>query len=92
MNLVAKEFVAAQPPEDPGVLVLSKFAGASAELEGALIINPQDIEDTVEAFGTALAMPLEERRARWQVMFDHLSRHDIAAWRSAFVCALEARS
>jgi trehalose 6-phosphate synthase len=92
MNLVAKEFVAAQPPEDPGVLVLSKFAGASAELEGALIINPQDIEDIVEAFGTALAMPLEERRARWQVMFDHLSRHDIAAWRSAFVCALEARS
>lgn len=89
MNLVAKEFVAAQPPEDPGVLVLSKFAGAAAELEGALIINPQDVEDMVEAFGTALAMPLEERRARWQVMFDHLSRHDIAAWRNDFVRALE---
>lgn len=92
MNLVAKEFVAAQPAEDPGVLVLSKFAGAAAELEGALIVNPQDVEDIVEAFGIALAMPLEERRARWQAMFDHLSRHDIAAWRSAFVRALEARS
>ncbi|HEX7770623.1 MAG TPA: trehalose-6-phosphate synthase [Dokdonella sp.] len=92
MNLVAKEYVAAQPPEDPGVLVLSKFAGSAAELEGALIVNPQDVDDMVEAFGTALAMPLEERRERWQAMFDHISRHDISAWRNAFVRALEARA
>ena len=91
MNLVAKEYVAAQPPEDPGVLVLSKFAGAASELEGAIIVNPQDVEDLVEAFVAALEMPLEERRARWQAMFDHLSRHDISAWRNAFVRALEAR-
>jgi trehalose 6-phosphate synthase len=91
MNLVAKEYVAAQPPEDPGVLVLSKFAGAASELAGAIIVNPQDIDDLVEAFVTALEMPLEERRARWQVMFDYLSRHDISAWRNAFVRTLEAR-
>lgn len=91
MNLVAKEYVAAQPPEDPGVLVLSKFAGAASELEGAIIVNPQDVEDLVEAFVAALEMPLEERRARWQAMFDHLSRHDISAWRNAFVRALETR-
>ena len=91
MNLVAKEYVAAQPPEDPGVLVLSKFAGAASELEGAIIVNPQDVEDLVEAFVAALEMPLEERRARWQAMFDHLSRNDISAWRNAFVHALEVR-
>ncbi len=91
MNLVAKEYVACQPPEDPGVLVLSKFAGAAAELEGALVVNPQDIDDMVEAFETALGMPLAQRRERWQAMFERLSRHDIAAWRNAFVQALEAR-
>lgn len=89
MNLVAKEFVAAQSADDPGVLVLSRFAGAANELSGALIVNPHDVDDTADAIEQALAMPLEERRARWQAMFDHLSRHDIAAWRDAFLAALE---
>jgi len=89
MNLVAKEFVAAQSAEDPGVLVLSRFAGAANELSGALIVNPHDVDDTADAIEQALAMPLAERRERWQAMFDHLSRHDIAAWRDAFLAALE---
>ena len=88
MNLVAKEFVAAQPPEDPGVLILSGFAGAAEDLQQALIINPLDSDDIVEGLASALAMPLEERRERWQAMFDYLQRHDIAAWRSAFLEAL----
>jgi trehalose 6-phosphate synthase len=88
MNLVAKEFVAAQPAEDPGVLILSRFAGAAIELPQALIVNPFDPDDTAEAIETALAMPLTERRARWQVMMDHLRRNDIVAWRDAFLNAL----
>jgi trehalose 6-phosphate synthase len=88
MNLVAKEYVAAQAPEDPGVLILSSFAGASDELTQAIIINPFDPDDIAESLETALTMPLAERRERWQAMFDHLVRNDIAAWRSAFLAAL----
>ena len=62
MNLVAKEYVAAQDPEDPGVLVLSRFAGAAAELSAALIVNPYDIESVAESLQRGLTMPLEERR------------------------------
>ncbi len=90
MNLVAKEFVAAQPADDPGVLVLSSFAGAAEELPQAIIINPQDVDDIAESIETALAMPLAERQARWQVMFDHLQRNDIHAWRNLFLRALAA--
>ncbi len=88
MNLVAKEFVAAQPPEDPGVLVLSRFAGAAAELPQAILVNPYDPEGLVEAIAQALDMPLEERRERWATMFEHLSKHDIATWRRSFLAAL----
>ncbi|ANB18950.1 alpha,alpha-trehalose-phosphate synthase (UDP-forming) [Dokdonella koreensis] len=90
MNLVAKEFVAAQGADDPGVLVLSRFAGSANELAGALLVNPHDVDDTAEAIEQALAMPLAERRARWQTMFDWLRTHDIAAWRDAFLAALDA--
>ena len=90
MNLVAKEFVAAQPADDPGVLVLSRFAGAAMELQQALIVNPFDPDDTAEAIEVALAMPLEERRQRWRAMMDHLERNDIEAWSTAFLAALEA--
>jgi Trehalose-6-phosphate synthase len=62
MNLVAKEFVAAQDPADPGVLVLSKFAGAAHQLDTALLVNPHDIEALAGAIGEAFSMPLEERR------------------------------
>ncbi|MBO9664815.1 alpha,alpha-trehalose-phosphate synthase (UDP-forming) [Dokdonella sp.] len=88
MNLVAKEFVAAQAPDDPGVLVLSNLAGAARELHQAIIINPLDPDDIVESLETALAMPLDERRERWAAMIEHLRRHDITAWRNAFLHAL----
>ncbi len=88
MNLVAKEYVAAQDGKDPGVLVLSRFAGAARELEGALIVNPYDVEGVGEALQTALTMPLAERRERWKAMYHHLQRYDIDAWREAFLKAL----
>ncbi len=89
MNLVAKEFVAAQPPADPGVLVLSTMAGAMHELPQAISINPHDPDDIVEAIDQALAMPLTERRERWSAMMEYLRHHDIAHWRNAFLEALE---
>lgn len=90
MNLVAKEYVAAQDGEDPGVLVLSRFAGAAEELDAALIVNPYDIEGVGEALQAALAMRLDERRARWRAMFDLLKRNDVTAWRASFLKALAA--
>jgi trehalose 6-phosphate synthase len=92
MNLVAKEYVAAQKPEDPGVLILSRFAGAAEELTGALIVNPYDAEGVADAMRRALTMPREERRKRWRVMFDWLQRYDIAAWQRSFTEALETVS
>ncbi len=88
MNLVAKEYVAAQDPDDPGVLVLSSFAGAARELDAALQVNPFDVDAVSEAMYEAYAMPLEERRQRWSSMMDVLRRNDIAAWRENFVRAL----
>jgi trehalose 6-phosphate synthase len=88
MNLVAKEYVAAQDPEDPGVLVLSRFAGAAQELKEALIVNPYDIEAVGESLQEALHIPLDERRDRWAAMYERLRRHDITAWRKAFLADL----
>jgi trehalose 6-phosphate synthase len=88
MNLVAKEFVAAQDPEDPGVLVLSRFAGAAQELDGAILVNPYDIEAVGNAVARALSMPLEERRARFAPMMQHLTEHDISRWCSDFLDVL----
>jgi trehalose 6-phosphate synthase len=85
MNLVAKEYVAAQNPADPGVLVLSRFAGAAHELPEALLVHPFDIDDLSAALARALEMPLEERRERWSAMMATLRRNDIDAWREAFV-------
>jgi trehalose 6-phosphate synthase len=89
MNLVAKEFVASQDPDDPGVLVLSRFAGAARELDTALIINPFDVDQITDALGRALAMPVEERRARYETMMAQLQTHDVHAWREAFLEALQ---
>jgi trehalose 6-phosphate synthase len=90
MNLVAKEFVAAQDPENPGVLVLSRFAGAVEELgEGALLVNPLDIEQTAEAMREALAMPLDERIDRWQRCMEPLRIWTARAWYDAFVHKLD---
>jgi trehalose 6-phosphate synthase len=90
MNLVAKEYVAAQAADDPGVLILSSFAGASDELTQAIIINPFDADDIADSLEAALTMSLAERRDRWSAMFDYLSQHDIVAWRVAFLHALSA--
>jgi trehalose 6-phosphate synthase len=90
MNLVAKEFIAAQPPDDPGALVLSRFAGAARELPQAILVNPYDPEGLVEGIERGLTMPQEERRERWHAMFEHVSVHDIAAWRRDFLAALES--
>ncbi len=88
MNLVAKEYVAAQDATDPGVLVLSCFAGASCELRDALLVNPFDTDGMAEAMHDALVMPRGERLERWQGMMKTLRHNDITAWRNAFVQAL----
>src|SRR6202790_4736127 len=89
MNLVAKEYVAAQNPADPGVLVLSKFAGAANELDTALLVNPHDIDGMARAIATALSMSLAERRMRWEAMMTKLRSHTIQQWFVAFVDALQ---
>jgi trehalose 6-phosphate synthase len=89
MNLVAKEYVAAQNPDDPGVLVLSKFAGAANELDTALLVNPHDIDGMARTIAVALSMPFPERRMRWEAMMAKLRRHSIQQWFTSFVEALE---
>jgi trehalose 6-phosphate synthase len=90
MNLVAKEYVAAQNPDDPGVLVLSPFAGAAYELDTAVIANPYDPDAVAEALQTALGMPLGERCERWRAMMAVLRRNSITAWRESFLGALSS--
>jgi trehalose 6-phosphate synthase len=90
MNLVAKEFVAAQDPEDPGVLVLSALAGAAEELHDALLVNPRDARAVADAIHRGLSMPLAERRARHDRMLGVLRRNDIHAWHGRFVEQLHA--
>lgn len=80
MNLVAKEYVAAQNPANPGVLVLSRFAGAARELDGAILVNPYDKEAISIAIQSALIMPLEERKNRYQNMMKFLEANDIHHW------------
>jgi len=85
MNLVAKEYVAAQDPDDPGVLLLSPMAGAARELTGALQVNPYDKRGMALALQTALHMPLDERRQRHQQMFETIKANDIHQWYSRFL-------
>src|SRR5471030_737797 len=89
MNLVAKEYVAAQNPADPGVLVLSKFAGAADELDTALLVNPHDIDGMARTIATAVSMPLIERRMRWEAMMTKLRGSTIQDWFTDFVDALQ---
>jgi len=89
MNLVAKEYVAAQNAADPGVLVLSKFAGAANELDTALLVNPHDIDGMARTIAIALSMPLTERRMRWEAMITKLRSHTIQDWFADFVDALQ---
>ncbi|MGC2203023.1 MAG: trehalose-6-phosphate synthase [Stellaceae bacterium] len=90
MNLVAKEYIASQSSDDPGVLVLSCFAGAARELGQAVIVNPFDIEEMAEAILQGLQMPLGERKERWAAMINVLERNNITTWRESFVRALSA--
>ncbi|HMN70399.1 MAG TPA: trehalose-6-phosphate synthase [Rhodoblastus sp.] len=93
MNLVAKEYVAAQDETNPGVLVLSQFAGAASELEGALIVNPHEREAVSAAIERALTMPREERIARHARMFERITEYDVTRWAETFIARLaEARN
>ncbi|WP_137044096.1 alpha,alpha-trehalose-phosphate synthase (UDP-forming) [Pseudolabrys sp. FHR47] len=89
MNLVAKEYIAAQNPEDPGVLVLSRFAGAARECGAALLVNPYDSEGVAIAINRALGMPLEERRMRHEANFAVLVKNDLTHWAERFLGLLE---
>jgi trehalose 6-phosphate synthase len=88
MNLVAKEYVAAQSEDSPGVLVLSRFAGAAQQLDGALIVNPYDVQGVADAIQAGLKMDLEERQRRWRSMMAVLEHEDLTAWRKRFVASL----
>jgi trehalose 6-phosphate synthase len=88
MNLVAKEYVAAQDAEDPGVLILSRFAGAAHELSSALLVNPYDPEGVGQAINRALSMPLAERRQRHQANFKALAANDLSRWAERFLATL----
>lgn len=88
MNLVAKEFLAAQDEADPGVLVLSRFAGAAEQLKEALLVNPYDTEGTAAAILLALQMPLEERRSRHQALMHTVRQYDVHWWCESFLAAL----
>ncbi len=92
MNLVAKEYVAAQDPADPGVLVLSTMAGAAEELTDAVLVNPHDVDAVAEGLHRGLTMSLEERRERHRAMLKVLRQNDIGAWRSRFIDELVATS
>ena len=92
MNLVAKEFVVAQNPMDPGVLVLSRFAGAARECTDALLVNPYDSEGVANALNRALSMSLEERRQRQQRLFKVLAANDLTQWADRFLAVLGGMS
>jgi trehalose 6-phosphate synthase len=88
MNLVAKEYIAAQDPLDPGVLVLSRFAGAAQQMGEALIVNPYDTHEVAEAIRTALAMPKSERVRRFKALYATIDATDIAWWTKRYLDAL----
>lgn len=88
MNLVAHEYVGSQDPENPGVLVLSRFAGAAEIFHDALIINPFDTDETAEALRHALAMPLDERKERWRNLMHAARTHSVDNWADSYLNAL----
>ncbi len=90
MNLVAKEYVAAQDPQDPGVLILSRFAGAARQLDAAVLVNPHDPDAIADALDVALGMSLEERKARWRALWKAIGDRSPLAWGRSFVSMLQA--
>lgn len=89
MNLVAKEFIAAQDPDDPGVLILSRFAGAAEQLTDALLVNPHSHEQCAEAIMHAIEMPRDQRIRRWRALYDNISRQDLGGWVESFLADLD---
>ncbi len=92
MNLVAKEFIAAQDPADPGVLVLSRFAGAAEQLQEALLVNPYDTSGLADTIEQALLMPLAERQERHQQLLKRIRAQDVHWWRRHFLTTLQDTS
>jgi trehalose 6-phosphate synthase len=90
MNLVAKEYVAAQDPADPGVLILSRFAGAAEQMTEALLVNPYSAEELSDAIVQALMMPLAERKRRWEALAQGVREQDVAWWLRKFTDTLNA--
>jgi trehalose 6-phosphate synthase len=88
MNLVAKEYIAAQDPDDPGVLILSRFAGAAVECKRALLVNPYDVESVAAAMAQALTMSRDERRERHAALMTAISDYSIDKWQKDFLAAL----
>ena len=88
MNLVAKEFIAAQNEHDPGVLILSRFAGAAIECKAALLVNPHDSDAVAAAIAQALSMPFDERRARHATLYDVIAANDVKTWSERFMASL----
>ena len=91
MNLVAKEYIASQNPDDPGVLILSRFAGAAQECKAALLVNPYDPDSVATALGQALSMSVAERRERHGSIFRTLSSNDVRHWARSFLTTLERK-
>lgn len=85
VSLIAKDFVASQDPNDPAVLILSKLVATSTSLDGALLVNPHDSYETMEALCRGLEMPGDERMARWQTMKQVLEGEDLVSWCHAVV-------
>jgi trehalose 6-phosphate synthase len=92
MNLVAKEYVAAQDPADPGVLVLSRFAGSAEQMPQALLVNPYDVRGTADAINRALGMPLDERIERHRALLEGVVRQDVQWWLRSFLSALRGEA
>jgi trehalose-6-phosphate synthase len=90
MNLVAKEYVAAQAGGE-GVLVLSEFAGAASELKEAVLVNPYEPDAVAHGIETALSLPVEERRARMAALLERVRTHDVHWWTSEFLLRLSGR-
>jgi trehalose 6-phosphate synthase len=90
MNLVAKEYVAAQDPEDPGVLVLSRFAGAAQQMQDALLVNPHSPDDVAHNIRLALDMPLAERKARYKKLITTVREENVLRWTDNFIADMKA--
>lgn len=90
MNLVAKEYIAAQDPHHPGVLVLSRYAGAAEQMQEALLVDPHDVDSLKQALYQALHMPLSERVHRYKALITGLYQEDIKHWRKCFLTDLNS--